>query len=124
MEVLFIDDDYDDYLIFCEALKQLNSETRCEYKGDGRAALTFLREQSALPDYIFLDINMPVMDGVECLKRIKMDKRLKDIPVILFTTSLSPWGEKINFKELGADQLIIKPSRFEEIVNFLRALGG
>ena len=123
MLVLFIDDDYDDYLIFCEALHATNAEAHCEYKENGAAALTFLEEQlDSLPDYIFLDVHMPVMDGIECLRRIKMDEHLRQIPVILFSSSVDP-RKKHTYKHLGAEDFIIKPSRFNDIVDFLKSLG-
>ena len=122
MLILFIDDDPDDYLIFCDALNEINPQARCQYKENGPTALAFLQEELVLPNYIFLDINMPGMDGAECLRRIKKDERLKDIPVIIFSTSLTP-DEKHDYKQLGADESFVKPSRFDEIINFLKALG-
>ena len=123
MRVLFIDDDYDDYLIFCEALHDINPEARCQYKENGADALTFLEEHlHSLPDYIFLDIHMPVMDGVECLEKIKMDEHLKQIPVILFSSSVNP-RDRDKYKRLGAEEFIIKPSRFQDIVELFKSLG-
>jgi CheY-like chemotaxis protein len=75
MLVLLIDDDRDDFEIFSEALRKFDPEVKCEHSIDGEAAIGLLNSMTYLPDYIFLDINMPRMDGKECLSKIK--KRFK-----------------------------------------------
>src|SRR5688500_974711 len=102
MRILFIDDDLEDHEVFCDALKAVNPDAECVYRTDGIEALKFLREESSsLPDYIFLDLNMPRMGGAECLKALKSDDVLKDVPVILYSTSVHP-SEGQKLKELGA----------------------
>ena len=119
MKVLFVDDDPEDFEVFCEALKSINPEAVCEYLQDGEAALSFLQERSdTAPEYIFLDVHMPVMGGEECLKHIQADEVLRRIPVIIFSSSIHP-SEGQKFKELGASDVIIKPSTFREIVHLL-----
>ena len=119
MKVLFIDDDPDDFEVFCEALKSSHPEAVCEYQPDGEAALRFLREQSATPpEHIFLDVHMPRMGGEEFLKHIHADEKLRRIPVIVFSGSIHP-SESQRLKELGASDVIIKPSTFREIVHVL-----
>lgn len=119
MLVLFIDDDPDDYDLFCEALLTIVTEAKCLHFRHGKEALIAL--QTVVPDYIFLDVNMPVMGGKECLQRIKKDPGLKDIPVIVYSTSSHP-AEIRKFKELGAKEFIIKPGRYHELVDTLRGV--
>ena len=73
------------------------------------------------PDFIFLDINLPKMDGFECLEEIKKDAGLKDIPVIIYTTSKSKKDyEKSQL--LGAAGFLSKPSLFQEFKNELKSI--
>jgi CheY-like chemotaxis protein len=120
MLVLFVDDDADDYEIFCEALSQSLPQAKTLRANDGYSALLILEELVVIPDYIFLDINMPVMNGKEFLSLIKKDKRLKDIPVIMYTTS-SEEREKIAFRKMGASGYIVKPTDFFSLVSALQS---
>jgi CheY-like chemotaxis protein len=119
MLILFVDDDPDDYELFCEALQSFNSKAKCLHALDGEDALDTLNELIILPDYIFLDINMPKMDGRECLRQIKSDSKLKEIPVIVYSTTKQPKEIK-TFKDLGAKEFIIKPAEFSELVHTLK----
>lgn len=119
MFALFVDDDPDDYEIFCEALAVAEPVAKTIRANDGYTALILLKELVVKPDIIFLDINMPVMDGKEFLKIIKKDLRFKDIPVVMYTTS-SAETEKKNFERLGAVGYIVKPNDFFSLVESLR----
>jgi len=79
--------------------------------------------RTVLPDYIFLDINMPVMNGKECLEKIKDEPLLRDIPVIVYTTS-SRFSEREMYRSLGARECIVKPTSFSVLVNILRKTLG
>jgi CheY-like chemotaxis protein len=120
MLVLFVDDDADDYEIFCEAIAVSMPHANTLRANDGYTALTLLEELVVVPDYIFLDINMPVMDGKEFLSLIKKDQRLKDIPVIMYTTS-SEERERVAFQKLGAVGYIVKPTDFLSLVSALQS---
>jgi CheY-like chemotaxis protein len=125
MSVLFIDDDQEDFELFCEALKELMPDTHCLHKIDGKSALDYLLHQPVtdLPDCIFLDVNMPGMDGKECLERIKSVPNLKDIPVIMFSTSVRPEDAK-TYAALGAQDSVLKPYTYEGIVKTMKELMG
>jgi len=84
--ILLIDDDKDDQFFFIEALKDIRSEITCNVADDGLKGLFFLKNNQK-PDVIFLDLNMPQMNGFDFLVTIKQDENLKNIPVIIFTTS-------------------------------------
>ena len=119
MLILMVDDDYDDFEIFCEALKAVNAKVRCLHATNGAEAFDLLKNHMVdLPDYIFLDINMPVMNGRECLTRIKKDNRLKEIPVVIYSTS-SDVREMEYCKGVGAREFIVKPGSFEKLVSVI-----
>jgi CheY-like chemotaxis protein len=121
MVILFVDDDLEEYDLFCEAIKTFRPATHCLYAKDGLAAIDLLHRLSALPDYIFLDINMPVMNGRECLNEIKADNRLNTIPVIMYSTTANP-AEISSFEKLGAQDFIIKPSGFNQLISRLKTM--
>jgi CheY-like chemotaxis protein len=105
---LLVDDDEDDKEIFCLALEEADPSINCITASDGREALSLLNNKSLIPDYIFLDLNMPLMDGKECLKKIRQQNHLKHVPVIIFTTS-SAQKDKDEIEKLGANAFITKP---------------
>ena len=120
MLVLFIDDDKEDYEVFCEALKGIVRNTKCLYASNGLEALDLLTNQLPfLPDYIFLDINMPLMGGEECLELIKFHPTVKDVPVIMYSTTENR-DEIERFKKLGAKDFIIKAPTFMGLVNSIK----
>ena len=90
--VVYADDDPDDLELLTESFRQFASHVRMEIFYDGVSALSYLQNLSPLdptPCLIILDINMPRLDGKECLKKIRDTDRLQDVPVVLFTTSIS-----------------------------------
>jgi CheY-like chemotaxis protein len=120
--ILIIDDDADDRLFFTEALLEIDQALQCISAKNGLEALEVLKASNAnLPDYIFLDMNMPRLNGLQCLTRIKKIKAFKHIPVIIFTTSRQP-SDAEEAKRLGADLFLTKPAKFEELVNMLRII--
>jgi CheY-like chemotaxis protein len=112
---LLIDDDFDDQEIFVLALEKVDKELRCVIANNGHEGLKYLNNKSnVLPNYIFLDLNMPLMNGKECLIEIKKQAYLKDIPVIIYTTS-SLHDDIIQTRKLGAADFITKPSSIPEL---------
>ena len=110
-----IDDDSDDYEIFCIALGQVAPAVECVYAEDGIHALQKLAEdRSFSPTFIFIDINMPRMNGVQCLSEIKKIDRLQDVPVYMYSTSANKSiAEKC--RQLGAADYLVKSASMEEI---------
>nr|MBA3987094.1 response regulator [Flavobacteriales bacterium] len=82
--LMIVDDDKLDRSFFRSAIRKNNPSYECIEAKDGNDALDQLRNANKLPDIIFLDINMPKMDGRECLVELKKDKTLKKIPVIIY----------------------------------------
>jgi CheY-like chemotaxis protein len=116
---LVIDDDTDDRELFSEALASINPVIVCDQATDGAEALKRLMErQLEEPDIIFLDINMPVMNGWQFLSRLKKDEVYKDIPVIVYTTS-SNLKDKMIAEDLGALCFITKPHAFGHLKSML-----
>ncbi|MDT7827612.1 response regulator [Pricia sp. S334] len=112
---LIVDDDSDDIDFFCEAIEKIRPKAKCLIALNGEEALQLLREtDKPLPDYIFLDLNMPRMDGKTCLGALKTDNTLSDIPVIIYTTS-GHHKDREETTKLGADYYLVKPTSFDQL---------
>lgn len=120
MTILLVDDDEDDHDIFREAIAIVRPECKMVFAKDGEQGLSQL-STGMHPDFIFLDINMPKMDGKEFLKQIKTDPHLQKIPVIIYSTSKhkSTLGEYI---AMGASSYITKPSEFNLLLSYLKSI--
>jgi CheY-like chemotaxis protein len=118
--VIFLaDDDEDDRAFFCEAVEELGKSVVCYAVKNGALIFNLLNEKDALPDIIFLDINMPVMDGWECLQKLRSDHHYAAIPVAMYsTTSHEMHVEKA--LSLGAFCLLTKPDNFNQIKEILK----
>ncbi len=114
MTILYADDDADDCALLFEALCKIDPSITCLIANDGREALELLHGTSTLPDSIFLDVNMPVMDGKKCLQELKKDTKLKNIPVIIWSTTKSLL-EVNQLYSLGASEFRSKPNTFNEL---------
>lgn len=114
MTILHADDDKDDRELLSEALERIDPAIACIAAQDGKEALRILETNKTLPDYIFMDVNMPVMDGKKCLTELKRNKKLKDIPVVIYSTT-SNLEEIIQLYELGACDFLSKANSFSEL---------
>ena len=120
MRVLYIDDDPDDRQIFEEAVQSLHPDYVCVTAQDGMDALSYLSLHDP-PDIIFLDLNMPLMDGKTCLGEIRGNKQTGHLPVIIFTTSSSP-GERMECENLGATDFLMKPVSYRHMRDLLQSV--
>jgi DNA-binding response OmpR family regulator len=119
LTILVVDDDEDDKNLFIESAKEVNKNIKCITASDGQEALRFLRdENNPAPDYIFLDLRMPRTSGKQCLEEIRKDKRLRQIPVFIYTTSKDV-KDSIELKKNGAVHFISKPANPGEIYYIL-----
>jgi CheY-like chemotaxis protein len=127
LNILLADDDKDDRLLFDKALKAMPFPTHLITVHDGEQLMNYLSENSDhLPDVLFLDINMPRKNGFECLSEIKENKKLKDIPIVMFSTS---YPRDINYEQeiinrllkIGAYDYIRKPDDFSRLKQAIRA---
>ena len=117
--ILLIDDDTDDQDIFLTAVSEISDDVKCLALGNAAEALLQLESKDIFPDAIFLDLNMPVMSGQQFLIEIKKRTQLKNIPVIIFSTSSHYNTIKI-MKDLGAHDFITKPNKFDLLVEILK----
>ena len=115
-KILLADDDVEDISIVQDAMKILGAEGVIWAAENGEHACSILErnfEASLTPCLIVLDLNMPKMNGTQTLKRLKADERFKDIPVIIYSTSINPL-EKEKCLQIGAYSYITKPVSFKE----------
>jgi CheY-like chemotaxis protein len=106
LQVFLIDDDEDEHFIFERALNDIDKHIDYYHAYSGEDALRMLATTGHLPDYIFLDLNMPRMDGKQCLWEIK---NLYNLAVIIYTTSCSQ-KDMDDAKALGAEWFLVKPN--------------
>ena len=128
--ILIADDDEDDRDMIRDALKESRLLNNLNCVNDGEELMDDLHHRgkfedqikNPLPGLILLDLNMPRMDGREALREIKTDPRLRQIPVVVLTTSQA---EEDIFRtyELGVNSFITKPVSFESLVKVMKTLG-
>ena len=116
-----VDDDFDEASLFQATHSDVDPNIKFVHAADGQEALDQLLSKSLRPNLIFLDLNMPRMDGKECLKLIKQEDDLKDIPVIMYTTSSQSQDIEQTMLQ-GAVCFITKPSSIRELENILSSI--
>ena len=108
--ILLADDDKDDADIFQQALRAVAPSIGFSHVDNGSGIFDYLNdEKNARPSVIFLDLNMPEMNGWQCLAKIKNEKKFESIPIIIYTTSSNPREYEIA-QDLDAHGLITKPT--------------
>ncbi len=126
--IVMADDDEDDCLLAQDAMQAAGSEYSCYTVGDGQELLNYLRNEGEykdrqtrhLPSVILLDLNMPILDGRETLKRLKHDPILRKIPVVILSTSGNDADVEDGYK-LGASSYMVKPNDFQSMVNIMKS---
>lgn len=118
---LLADDDIDDREMFCEALEGIDKNIICHTANDGSEALSTLKELPTPPELIFLDVNMPVMNGWQCLEQIREDERLSGVPVIIISTSSNQREIEIA-QSLQAVCYFTKPHNFKDLIKVLSVI--
>lgn len=110
--IFIADDDTDDLILFEDALREISEDSQLTTAKDGQQLMQILDETvPPPPDVIFLDLNMPRKNGFECLDEIRHSAKLKNIPIVIFSTSDQP--EAVNkVYEKGAHHFLKKPSSF------------
>lgn len=119
--VFLIDDDEDDRDLFEDALMEISTKTRVVTFGNGIELFNFIKnENNQPPQIIFLDLNMPMMSGEECLQKIRENPRFRNLPVVIFSTSIvDPLVNRV--KSLGASLYVKKPSSFSSLKSILES---
>jgi CheY-like chemotaxis protein len=125
MKILMTDDDSDDRLLALLEFKKLNAAHSIDFVTDGVELIEYLnsriKKNRELPDLILLDLNMPRKDGREALKEIKSNPKLKQLDIIIFSTSTSEQDKKYTL-DLGAKSYIVKPTNQEQLTEIFRKI--
>jgi CheY-like chemotaxis protein len=118
LTLLYVDDDVDDREIFREAIRTI--DVTCDYMeaSNGGEALGVL--QTVLPDVVFFDVNMPGMNGKELLIRIRSNPRFQSMPVVMFSTAISP-ADELEYKNCGASYCLTKAASYPAFCEALRS---
>lgn len=119
IHIILADDDQDDRLFFTDAFEELDMNTKVKTCNDGVELMDHLNGVgTVLPNVLFLDLNMPKKDGIECLNEIKANSNMSDIAIAIYSTSASEEDIEETFV-LGANIYIIKPSSFTQLKKLL-----
>lgn len=120
LNILLADDDMDDCLFFKKAVDELPVVTTLTIVNEGEQLMQLLTNDAyELPHVLFLDLNMPRKNGFECLSEIKGNKKLHQLPVIMFSTSFEQEVVNQLFKN-GAHYFIRKPSEFSQFKKIIQ----
>ncbi|NNC70365.1 MAG: response regulator [Flavobacteriaceae bacterium] len=114
LKVVLVDDDFDDRLFFEEAINEIKIDTDLKIFNHGQLLMDYLYEENSFPDLIFLDLNMPIKNGMECLKEIRGIPKFKEIIIAIYSTSSSEQDIENTFVN-GANIYINKPNSFKEL---------
>lgn len=118
--ILIVDDDPDDAELFIDGLRKVDGTIHCTHANNGHEALHLLRlNPDFRPDYIFLDLNMPRLNGKQLLGELKKFPELRNIPAIVYSTSKLK-QDKEDTRRLGAVHFITKPYRLSELCESIR----
>jgi DNA-binding response OmpR family regulator len=114
-KILIIDDDSDDSDLLRDAIQQIAPETSCTMASSSDEALQGMKTKKIpRPDLIFLDLNMPRVNGIQCLRELKAESDIREIPVAIYTTSKSH-DDQVESLKLGASYFVVKPSSFRQL---------
>ena len=117
---LLIDDDIEDNFLFASALQEIAPSLVLEIEDSSVRALERLQQDDNFsPELIFLDLNMPVIDGKECLVELRKIDRIKEVPIVIYSTS-SYNKDITEVQQLGSTGYLVKPSGYKEIVAKLK----
>lgn len=119
VRILLADDDHDDTFLFQEALEHIPLPTELSVAGNGMQLLQLLDTVGGVPDMIFLDMNMPVKNGLECLAEIRRRDGFEDTPVVILSTSIAQYLWESAYRN-GANLYIQKPTSFKNLVEILK----
>lgn len=122
MIVFLVDDDYEDHEIFKMALEKVNIPFEFITAESGIEAIELFKKDPAfIPDIVFFDVNMPRMNGKECIRELRKTEYLQKIPMILYSTHD---GEKeiSEAKNAGASDFVTKPSSITEFAKVLKTI--
>lgn len=111
--ILLAEDDEDDRMMFKDVIQQIDQSLNLQTVSDGCELLTHL--ENLIPDLLFLDLDMPIKNGLECLLSIKENRNLKNLPIVVVSSTTRPVNIQTAY-EMGAHLFLIKPCAFNEYV--------
>jgi len=115
LHIVLAEDDEDDRAFFREVMEEVKIKTKVDTVNDGQQLMEYLAKADGhLPDVIFLDLNMPRKSGIECLEEIRANKKLKDISIVIYSTSSAEEDIEQTFLK-GANIYIRKPNDFGKL---------
>jgi CheY-like chemotaxis protein len=120
MVLLYVDDDAEDIEIFTQAVKEIDSTITCMVAQHGKQAIDILHA-GLVPDYIFLDINMPVINGRDILREIRKIATLNSMPIVMYSTTVSA-GDANEYRAMGANYFMVKPNHYQELCDAISAI--
>ena len=120
MIVLYVDDDSDDLEIFGAAIHAIHPSVNYNEFEAGEKIIDFLRREKVKPDYIFVDINMPKMNGYECAQEIVSGYGIECSHIVMYSTHFSP-RDMETFNRMGV-KMLQKADSFDQLVKNLRRL--
>ncbi len=122
--VLLAEDDDDDQKIFKDAIDEAGLKVKLEIFNNGITLMSFLNGNHELnPDILFLDINMPRKNGIQCLEEIRNNKKWANLTIVIYSTSSYPPNIEETFSK-GADLYLMKPNSFIKLSNSLKTILG
>ncbi|WP_228027880.1 response regulator [Costertonia aggregata] len=120
LKILLVDDDEDDRQFFADALDSLDMNTELVQLTDGEACLEYMNlYKNDGPNLLFLDLNMPIMNGFQCLERIRQQAEFNDVTIAIYSTSGAEKDIDETFNK-GANIYLKKPASFQDLKNSLR----
>lgn len=119
--ILLVEDDHVDVLMTRRALKEIRVTNPLAVCENGEEALAWLRAADDAPCIILLDLNMPIMNGIEFLHSVKGDARVRRIPVVVLTTS-DEQEDKLHSFDLGVAGYMAKPVDYRRFVDVMRSI--
>ncbi|HEX4035641.1 MAG TPA: response regulator [Solirubrobacteraceae bacterium] len=127
VEILLVEDNPNDLELALHAFERHNVSNHIEVARDGQEALDYLqggngREAGTLPRVILLDLKLPKVDGLQVLRTIRGDDRLKHLPVVILTSSREE-RDVVESYDLGVNSYIVKPVDFDKFVETVQTLG-
>lgn len=117
--LLLAEDDSEDAEIFQTILSDVSSGINLSVVANGLLLMNFLRTAQELPDIIFLDMNMPLKNGLQCLEEIKKSEKLKQVRIIILSTSSQPELVRAAYG-LGAELYLEKPNSYSKFKTLLQ----
>lgn len=121
LHIFLVDDDVDDRMLFQEAMNEVDPQARLSVADGCDMLMKLAKIEEDKPDMIFLDLNMPGLNGFECLDEIKNKQQFGNVPVIIYSTTANPEQVKKTYNK-GATLYMQKPSSYEGIKKLMNKI--